>query len=84
VYYLLLFLIFSLLTHGALLKVAFALSLPISGILTFYYYIHLLKLRGRIRMILLKYRNKKTYHSLIDLRSALIDQIGQYIHAPKP
>lgn len=84
IYYLLLFLIFSLLFQGAMLRTAFALSLPLSGILTFYYYIHLLKLRGRIRLQLLKYRNKKRYQNLIDLRAALTDQIGQFIHTSKP
>jgi len=83
-YYLVLFLVFSLLTQGTLLKLLFALSLPISGILTFYYYKHLLKLRGRIRLQLLRYRNHKAYNSLIELRTAITNQVGQILQTTKP
>jgi 1-acyl-sn-glycerol-3-phosphate acyltransferase len=81
IYYLLIWILFCLLTQGLLIKLLFAMSLPLSGIFTFYYYIHLLKLRGRFRLLILRITDKVAYESLVQTRRRLIQKIEVIINA---
>jgi 1-acyl-sn-glycerol-3-phosphate acyltransferase len=61
------------------LNLAFILSLPVTGIFSFYYYRHLLKLRGKLRWIRLKIKNRKAYDELLRLRKDIITQIEKIL-----
>ncbi len=74
-FHLILLTIFSLLTKGILLKIAFAISLPLSGIFTFYYYIHFLKLGGKFRLLWMKLFEKYFLEDIQEKRSSLLLQI---------
>ena len=78
-YYLLIWIIFCLLANGLLIKLFFALSLPLSGIFTFYFYIHLLKLRGRFRLLKIRLTDRATYESLVEIRKNLIFEIEEIL-----
>ena len=80
IYYLVIWVIFSLLTKGLLIKLLFALSLPLSGIFTFYYYIHLLKLKGRFRFLKLRFTAKNSYDSIVETRKKLLLKIEEIIN----
>ncbi|MBK7212350.1 MAG: 1-acyl-sn-glycerol-3-phosphate acyltransferase [Bacteroidales bacterium] len=79
VYFLLLQLVFSIFVKTLIARLIFAVSMPVSGIITFYFYKHLLKLRGRFRLLLLKYRNRREYDSLINSRKEIIHTIETII-----
>jgi len=57
------------------LNLAFILSLPLTGIFSFYYYRRLLKLRGKFRWIRLKIKNRQAYDELVRLRKDIIIKI---------
>jgi 1-acyl-sn-glycerol-3-phosphate acyltransferase len=78
-YYLLLQIIFSLFIKSFIARLMFAISLPLSGIITFYYYKHLLKLRGKYRLLRTKYTNKPAFSAYFKMRSDLINKIQQLI-----
>jgi hypothetical protein len=61
------------------LNLAFILSLPVTGIFSFYYYRHLLKLRGKFRWIRLKIMNRMAYDELLRLRKDIITQIEKIL-----
>jgi 1-acyl-sn-glycerol-3-phosphate acyltransferase len=79
IYYLLIWVIFCIFTKGLLIKFLFALSLPFSGIFTFHYYLLLLKLRGRFRLLKLRLTDSTSYNALIGTRKRLIQMIEQII-----
>lgn len=64
-----------------LLNLVFIFSLPLTGLFSFYYYIHLLKLRGKFRWILLKKRNKTAYNGLVNGRKEIIRKIEEMLKA---
>jgi 1-acyl-sn-glycerol-3-phosphate acyltransferase len=65
-----------------LLNFVFIISLPITGIFSFYYYIHLLKLRGKFRWMMLRIRNKTAYDELITGRKGIIRKIEEILKNP--
>lgn len=79
IYFLILQLIFSIFVKSLIARLIFAVSMPVSGIITFYFYKHLLKLRGRFRLLMLKYRNRKEYDALINSRKEIIQTIETLI-----
>lgn len=76
IYYIILVTAFCLIFNGLWLKMAFALSLPLTGIFAFYNYRSFLKILGKFRFIRLKMNNKETYDRLIGLRQNLIYEIN--------
>ena len=81
IYYLILFLGFLLAFKSFLPALLFLISLPLSGILTFYYYKNLLKLRGRFRLLKLKITGKNRYLEIVSLRQQLISEIQRITNA---
>ncbi|NVO19017.1 MAG: 1-acyl-sn-glycerol-3-phosphate acyltransferase [Bacteroidetes bacterium] len=81
IYYLLVLAIFCLFTKGLLIKFLFGLSLPLSGYFTFHFYIHLLKLRGKLRFLILRLTNKPQYHRIIEARQNLVNRINEIIYS---
>ena len=79
-YYLILLLIFLLAFKAFLPSLLFLVSLPLSGIATFHYYKHLLKLRGRFRLLKLRMSAKNLYTELVNLRQQLISNIHSIIN----
>jgi 1-acyl-sn-glycerol-3-phosphate acyltransferase len=76
IYYLILITVFCLLVDGLWLKIAFALSLPLTGIFAFYNYRNLLKIIGKIRFIRLSNHDKSTFSKILSLRQNIIAQIN--------
>jgi 1-acyl-sn-glycerol-3-phosphate acyltransferase len=64
-----------------LLNLIFILSLPLTGLFSFYYYIHLLKLRGKFMWMMLRIRNNKAYNELVNGRKEIIRKIEEMIRA---
>jgi 1-acyl-sn-glycerol-3-phosphate acyltransferase len=77
IYYLILITVFCLLTDGLWLKIAFALSLPVTGMIAFYNYRNLLKIFGKVRFIKLRHSDTKTFGNIINLRKTIIIQINK-------
>ncbi len=75
VWHLLLLIVFSLFVNGFWLRLLFALSMPLSGVFTFYYYKYLLKLRGRFRLLRLRLFNRPAFDDLIARRANLLRSI---------
>jgi predicted membrane protein len=67
--------------HNILLNLAFIISLPLTGIFSFYYYKHLLKLRGKFRLIRLKFRDRKAYEELLRQRKKIVLMIEEMLKA---
>lgn len=80
VYYLVVIGIFCLISDGLLLKLAFALSLPISGYFAFYYHQQLKLLLAKIRFFFFRYTRKTQYETLQHARNTLIDLIKNTIN----
>lgn len=74
-WYLILVIVSFLIFDNIFLAVAFLLSVPISGIFTFYSYRNLLRLRGNWRWIMLKHRNRKEFDGLIEQRKRIMNEI---------
>jgi 1-acyl-sn-glycerol-3-phosphate acyltransferase len=74
-YYLILQVVFSIFVKSFILRLLFAVSLPLSGIFTFYFYKHLLKLRGRYRLLKLRYLKPGKFMEINQQRDQLIEKI---------
>ena len=64
-----------------ILNVIFIISLPLIGLFSFYYYRHLLKLRGKFRWVLLRKRNRAAYDGIIKMRNDIILKIEEMLGA---
>jgi len=62
-----------------ILNVIFIISLPLTGLFSFYYYRHLLKLRGKFRWIMLRKRSRAVYDGLIKMRNDIILKIEEML-----
>jgi len=80
-YYLIVISAFCFLTEKTIIKVFFALSIPLSGFFTFYNYRNLKKLLGRLRLFRLKLSSPADYKSLKNDRTQIIDQIKSTINS---
>ena len=55
------------------LKTIFLMSLPLSGWFSFYYYKFFLKMKGKWRLLLLKWRNRSEFEQIFSLKEKIID-----------
>lgn len=65
--------------HNIYLNLAFIISLPLTGLFSFYYYKHLLKLRGKFRWMMLRIRNISDYNDLVARRKDIIRKIEEML-----
>jgi 1-acyl-sn-glycerol-3-phosphate acyltransferase len=78
IWYLLILIALCFIPAGFILKLLFFLSIPLTGILSFHYYRHLLKMAGKLRWIKLKSRNRLEFDRISGLRksiSGLLDEL---------
>lgn len=80
-YYLIVISAFCFLTEKSIIKVIFALSVPLTGFFTFYNYKHFKKTIGRLRLFRLKLSYPEEYNSLKSDRNQIIDQIKSTINS---
>lgn len=64
-----------------LLNLVFIISLPLTGIFSFYYYKYLLKLRGKFRWLKLKRSNLQAFEELVGQRKEIILKIEEMLRA---
>lgn len=69
------FIIFS----PVLLSLAIIVSLPAAGMFSFYYYRNLLKMRGDFRWMRLRWKNKKEFDEMLQMRENVTRQIEKII-----
>jgi 1-acyl-sn-glycerol-3-phosphate acyltransferase len=81
IYYLILIVVFCLLTENFSLKVIFALSLPLTGFFAFYNYQFMRKLCGKLRLFSLRFMNSDQYNALQNERNQIIDLIKATINS---
>ena len=81
VYYVILIAVFCLIFNGIWLKIAFTLSLPVTGMIAFYNYRNFLKIKGKFRFIRLKSKDNETFNHLIGLRHQIMNQIKNLFNA---
>jgi 1-acyl-sn-glycerol-3-phosphate acyltransferase len=79
-YYLILQILFSIFIKALTLRILFAISLPISGIFTFYFFKHLLKLRGKLRLTRLRFSSPDRYEELHKTRDLLVNRIKLFLN----
>jgi 1-acyl-sn-glycerol-3-phosphate acyltransferase len=84
VWYPLLIIASFLVFNNIYLNLAFIISLPLTGIFSFYYYKHLLRLRGKFRWIRLKMKDRKAFEDLVKQRKEIISQIEKALSFSKP
>jgi hypothetical protein len=78
IWYLLILIVLCFIPAAFLFKLLFFFSIPLAGILSFHYYRHLLKMRGKLRWIRLKSSNKGEFERISGLRksiSGLLDEL---------
>ncbi len=80
IYHLALLFIFSLFFKGLLIRFLFVLSLPLSGMFTFYYYKHLLWLQAKFRFLRFKKTDHTVFQNLQAKRMQLINQISNFLN----
>jgi len=78
-WYILLIILSFIIFKPVLLSLAFIISLPLSGLFTFYYYRNLMKLRAEIRWTRIRIRNQELYQELMGKRKSIIDEIEKLI-----
>jgi len=74
-WYVLLIIISLFIFDGILTNLIFIISMPLTGLFAFYYYIHLLRLRGEMRWMILK--KKAIKDELINARNDIIIKIEE-------
>ena len=80
VYYLIIITLFCLYTDELLIKLAFGLTLPVSGLFAFYNFKHMNKLGNKLLVFRLKITNNKEYNYLLKNRNQVIDLIKTTIN----
>lgn len=63
------------------INLAFIISMPLTGIFSFYYYIHLLKLKGKFRWMKLKMKNRMAYEEIVRQRKEITGKIEEMLRA---
>jgi 1-acyl-sn-glycerol-3-phosphate acyltransferase len=81
IWYPLLIIISFFVFNNILLNLAFIISLPLTGLFSFYYYKHLLKLRGKFRWMMLRKRNRQAYEEIVGQRKEIIVRIEDILGA---
>ena len=80
-YHLILITFFCLLTESNLIKLIFALSLPVTGYFAFYNWQHLKRLLGKFRIFNLKHLKTVQYNTINSKRKHIIDLIKTTINS---
>lgn len=62
-----------------ILNICFIISLPLTGVFSFYYYIHMLRLRGKFRWLSLKIRKKKAFEGIVEKRKDIMQKIEEML-----
>jgi len=81
IYHLIIISVFCLLTDSNLVKLIFALSLPVTGYFAFYNYQHLKRLMGKFSILNLKHFKTDQYNTLNNERKHIIDLIKTTINS---
>ena len=79
IWYLILIILSFFIFDSILLYLAFIIFLPLSGMFSFYYYIQLLKLRGKFRWIRLRQKDRKAFDGLVRERKEIILKIEELL-----
>ncbi len=79
-YYLIVISAFCMFADGIVPKLLFGLTLPITGFFAFYNYMHIKKLRLKLRFFMLKFTHPEQYKNLCTDRASIINQIKQTIN----
>ncbi|MBK6965131.1 MAG: 1-acyl-sn-glycerol-3-phosphate acyltransferase [Bacteroidales bacterium] len=72
-WYLILLVILLVFTGSGLIALCIYISMPFTGLFTFYHYKHLKKLGGKFRLFFLKHRQPEQYKNLIEARQKLVE-----------
>jgi len=81
VYYLILIALFGIFTKGSLLVFLFGLSLPATGLFTFYNYKNMLRIKGKLRLYIIRLTKYEQYNSIYNERVQLINLIKSIINS---
>ncbi len=81
VYYLAIILVFCLLTDGLLLKLVFALTLPLTGFFAFYNYKRMAKMWDKLLLIKFMLTKRDAYNDLLRERKQILDLIKTTINS---
>ncbi len=81
IYHLIIILVFCLFTDSNLIRLIFAVSLPVTGYFAFYNFQHLKRLMGKFRIFNLKYFKPNQYNTLTNERKHIIDLIKTTINS---
>lgn len=76
VWYLLLFAALQLFPFPFLLDLSLLITWPLTGLFAFYHYIHLRKLSGKVRLLLLNRRQPELYQRIVEARKKIIDLVN--------
>ena len=79
-YYLIIILIFGFSVKWHILTLVFSISLPLSGMFAFYNYLHMLKLKGKIKTLYLQMTHNKDFEYLKNARQQILDIIKPIIN----
>jgi 1-acyl-sn-glycerol-3-phosphate acyltransferase len=71
------FIIFS----NIFISLAFIASLPLTGLFSFYYYRHLLKIKADFRWMSMKFRQRKVYEEMVNARKEIVFKIEGLLKA---
>lgn len=83
-YYLILTVLLLILDLPVLPVILFIISLPFAGKLAFIWYLHMRKLTGRSRLLLIKWFRPNTFRILHEKKSQLFNQLDDLIDSEKP
>jgi 1-acyl-sn-glycerol-3-phosphate acyltransferase len=79
IWYLLILIVLCFIPAGFIFKLLLFLSIPLTGILSFHYYRHLLKMAGELRWIRLKSRNRKEFERISGLRGRIVELLAEIL-----
>jgi 1-acyl-sn-glycerol-3-phosphate acyltransferase len=78
-WYLLMIILSFIIFNHILLALVFLISLPLTGIFTFYYYKHIQKLRADFRRMRMKHGKRADFEGLMKKRSEIITQVEELL-----
>jgi 1-acyl-sn-glycerol-3-phosphate acyltransferase len=79
VYYPVIYIISFFIFSNVLLWLIFLISVPLTGIVAFYNYKFIQKLKAEFRWMMMKYRNRKVYEQLIVIRENIVIKIEELL-----
>ncbi len=81
IWYIIIFIVFCLAVDENYIRLAFALTLPVSGLFALYYYKYMKKLWGKLRLFSFRYLHTKQYDALRKKRNQVIELIKSTINS---